>query len=77
MVKTMFKIYNKIWATGKFSKLWAKSLIVTIPKKGDATKCEKNCTISLICHANRVLLQIIRKLLNRNIENQKILFNFH
>ena len=51
MVKTTFTICNKIWVTGKFPKLWTQSLILTIPKKGDTTKCENSLTIILICHA--------------------------
>ena len=58
MVNTMFKICNKIWATGNFPTLWTKSLIVTIPKTGDATKCENYRTISLFCHSSKILLEI-------------------
>uniref|UniRef100_A0A8C4SJN8 Endonuclease/exonuclease/phosphatase domain-containing protein n=1 Tax=Erpetoichthys calabaricus TaxID=27687 RepID=A0A8C4SJN8_ERPCA len=49
MVQIMHKICNKIWDTEKFPTLWTKSLVVTIPKKGDSTKCENYRTISLIC----------------------------
>lgn len=48
IVRIMHKICNKIWATGEFPMLWTKSLLVTIPKKGDTTKCENHRTISLI-----------------------------
>lgn len=53
-IHIMHKNCNKIWATGKFPVLWTKSLVVTIPKKGDTTKC-------LICHSSKMILEIIRK----------------
>ena len=60
IVQIMHKLCNRIWNTGEFLELWTKSIIVTIPKKGDATKCENYRTISLICHASKIILEIIR-----------------
>ena len=60
IVKVMHKICNKIWATGEFPKLWTQSLIIIIPKKGDITRFENNRTISLIYHASKIILEIIR-----------------
>jgi len=70
MVKIMHKICNKIWQTGEFPKLWTQSLIIVIPKKGDTTKCENNRTISLICHASKIILEIIRSRMKPRIEQQ-------
>jgi hypothetical protein len=56
-VKVMHKICNKIWTSGQFPTDWTKSLIVTIPKKGDTTKCENHRTISLICHASKIIIR--------------------
>ena len=38
---------------------WTKSIILTIPKKCDITKCEDYWTISLINHSSKILLEII------------------
>ena len=38
---------------------WTKSIILTMPKKGDITKCENYRTISLINHSSKILLEII------------------
>lgn len=55
MVRIMHKICDKIWATGEFPALWTKSLEINISKKGDTTKCENHCTISLICQASKII----------------------
>lgn len=68
VVKAMHEICNKIWKTGQFPKLWTQSLIVVIPKKGDTTKCENNRTISLICHASKIILEIIRSRMKPRME---------
>jgi len=68
IIKAMHEICNKIWKTGHFPKLWTQSLIVVIPKKGDTTKCENNRTISLICHASKIILEIIRSRMKPRME---------
>ena len=45
-----------------------KSLIITIPKKGDLKKCENYRTISLICHTSNIILRIIINRMNRQEE---------
>ncbi|KAL3861649.1 hypothetical protein ACJMK2_007674 [Sinanodonta woodiana] len=40
---------------------------VTIPKKGDTTTCETYRTISLICHASKIILDIIRRRMKNTI----------
>ena len=46
----------------------SKSLIITIPKKGDLKKCENYRTISLICHASKILPRIIINRMNPQAE---------
>jgi len=69
-VEAMYQICSKIWSTGQFPKLWTRSLIVLIHKKGDKTKCDNYRTISLICHASKIILQIIRSRMKERIESQ-------
>ena len=47
---------------------WTKSIILTMPKKGDITKCENYRTISLINHSSKVLLEIIRSRMKPYVE---------
>ena len=49
--------------------MWSKSLIITIPKKGDLKKCEHYRTISLIYHASKILLRIIINRMNLQAED--------
>jgi hypothetical protein len=66
----MHKICKKIWDRGEFPTQWTRSLVVTIPKKGDTTKCENYRTISLICNASKIILEIIRSRMKNTIESQ-------
>ena len=52
----------KIWLTGEWPTPWTQSLVITLPKKGNLLQCQNYRTISLISHANKVMLKI---LLNR------------
>ena len=58
----LHRICNKIWQTGEWPTSWTKSLIITLPKKGNLQQCQNYRTISLISHASKVMLKI---LLNR------------
>ena len=54
--------------TQKWPEMWSTSLIITIPKKGDLKKCKNYRTISLICHASKILLRIIINRMNPHAE---------
>ena len=62
VVDLLTAICNKIWQTGEWPSAWTKSLIITLPKKGNLQLCNNYRTISLISHASKVMLKI---LLNR------------
>ena len=47
---------------------WTKSIILTMPKKRDITKCENCRTISLINHSSKILLEIIRSRMKPYVE---------
>jgi hypothetical protein len=40
---------------------WTQSTFITIHKKGKLTKCDNYGTISLISHANKILLYVINE----------------
>ena len=65
----IYEICRKAWEAEAFPELWTKSVIVTIPKKGDLKLCENYRTISLIIHASKVLLEIIRRRLKPYAES--------
>ena len=59
MIDMLLIICNKIWQTGEWSPPWTKSLIITLPKKGNLQLCQNYCTISLISHPSKVMLRIL------------------
>ena len=53
-------IIDEIWDKGEWLREWVSSEIITLPKVVGAQKCEKHRTISLISHASKVLIEILR-----------------
>ena len=60
MTDILHKICSNIWITGIWPEIWTKSLIITLPKKGNLQHCSNYRTISLISHASKVMLKIIK-----------------
>ena len=50
MISALTIICNKIWDTGEWPTPWTKSMITTLPKKGNLQICNNYRTISLISH---------------------------
>ena len=57
-----------IWNTKEWPIQWTRSLVITIPKKGDSRKCSNYRTISLIKNASKILLKILLNQLNPQAE---------
>ena len=66
MITALHNICNQIWKDKIWPQNWTRSLIITLPKKGDLKVCNNYRTLSLISHPSKVLLRII---LNR-LKNQ-------
>ena len=64
----MTTLGQQIWNMQEWPEMWSKSLIITIPKKGDMKKCDNYRIISLICHASKILLRIIINRINSQAE---------
>ena len=64
----LFNQTYDIWMKETISDDWTKSIILTMPKKGDITKCENYWTISLINHSSKILLEIIRSRIKPYVE---------
>ena len=52
-------ICNKIQSNHIWPSSWTKSLVITLPKKGDLQQCNNYRTLSLISHPSKILLRII------------------
>ena len=59
VITTLTTICNKIRQTGEWPTLWTKSLVITLPKKGNLQQCQKYRTVCLISHPSKVMLKII------------------
>lgn len=55
------KICREIWRTKQWPKEWLRSVVVPLPKSGNSSKCENYRTISLICHASKVMLGVLHR----------------
>ena len=69
VIDVLHAICNNIWETGQWPTTWTKSIIITIPKKGNLQLCNNYRTISLISHGSKVMLKIILNRLRPLAEN--------
>jgi len=59
-VKVLHAVCQQIWKTQQWSQDWKRSVFIPIPKKGNAKEGSNYCTIALISHASKVMLQILQ-----------------
>ena len=64
------KLCTKIRQTGQWPTDWKRAVIVAPPKKGDLQQCSSYRTKSLISHASKILLKVIMKRIERQIEEE-------
>jgi len=55
-VKVLHSICQQIWKTQQWPQDWKRSVLIPIPKKGNAKECSNYYTIALISHASKVML---------------------
>ena len=65
-VKVLHSICQQIWKTQQWPQEW-KMTLISIPKKGNAKESSDYCTIALISHVSKVLLQILRARLQQYV----------
>ena len=59
-VKVLHSICQQIWKTQQWPREWKRSVLIPIPKKGNANECSNYLTIALISHASKVMLKILQ-----------------
>ena len=59
-VKVLHSICQKIWETQQWPQEWKRSVLIPVPKKGNAKECSNYCTIALISHTSKVMLKILQ-----------------
>ena len=69
-VKVLHKICQQIWKTHQWPQDYKRSVCIPIPKKGNAKECSNDHTVSLISHANKVLLKIFQSRLQQYVNHE-------
>ena len=59
-VKVLHPICQQIWKTQQWCQDWKRSVFIPIPKKGNAKEYSNSCTIALISHVSKVMLNILQ-----------------
>ena len=58
-VTVLHSMCEQFWKTQQWPQDWKRSVVIPIPKKGNAKECSDYHTIALISHASRVMLKIL------------------
>ena len=69
-VKVLHSICQQIWKTQQWPQDWKKSVFIPVPKKGNAKECSNYRTITLISHANKVMLKILQARLQQYMNHE-------
>ena len=68
-VKVLHSIGQQIWKTQQWPQDWKRSVLISIPKKGNVKECS-NYPIALISHANKLMLKILQARLQQYVNRE-------
>jgi hypothetical protein len=68
-LKIMSKLVNTIYKTGEWRKDFTEVTMIALKKKPQATKCRNHRTVSLIVHTGNIVAKILRRRIQRKIED--------
>jgi hypothetical protein len=68
-LKIMKKLINTIYETGEWPKDFMEVTMIALKKKPQATKCSDHCTVSLIAHTAKIVAKILRRRIEKKIED--------
>ena len=69
-VKVLSLIGQQIWKTQQWPQDWKTSVLIPIPKKGNAKECSNYHTIAFIPHASKVMLRILQARLQQYMNRE-------
>ena len=69
-VKVLHSICQQIWKTQQWPPDWERSVVIPVPKKGNAKECSNYHTVELISHASKVMLKILQARLQQNVNHE-------
>jgi len=65
----MTKLINTIYKNGEWPKDFTEVTMIALKKKPQATKCSNHRTISLIAHTVKIVAKILRRRIEKKIED--------
>jgi len=68
-LKILTKLINTIYETGERPKDFTEVTMIALKKKTQATKCSDHRTINLIAHPAKIIAKILRRRIERKIED--------
>ena len=69
-VNMLHRICQQIWKTQLWSPDWKRSVLISIPKKGNAKECSNSHTIALISHSSKVMFKILQSRLQQFMNHE-------
>ena len=69
-VKVVHSVCQQIWKAQQWPQDWKRSVLIPIPKKGNAKECSNYCTLALIAHASKVMLKILQVRLQQYMNHE-------
>ena len=69
-MKVLHSICQQIWKTQQWPQDWTMSVFIPITKKGNAKERSHYCTIALISHAGKVMLNILQAGLQQYLNHE-------
>ena len=67
-IEKLTQLCNDIYNTGYWPKELKESIVIPIPKKPKATRCQEYRTISIMSYVTKLLLKIVMGRMKRKIE---------
>ena len=69
-VKGLHSICQQIWKTQQWPQDWKRSVLIPIPKKGNAKECSNYRTIAFISHTSKVMPKILQARLQQYVNHE-------
>ena len=70
MLKVLYSICQQVWKIQWWPQGGKRSVLIPIPKKGNAKECSNYCTIAFISHASKVMLKILQARLQQYVNQE-------
>ena len=74
-MKVLHSNCHQIWKTQQWPQDWKVSVLIPIPKKGNAKECSNYCTIELISYTSKIMLKMLQARLEQYMTVNFQIFN--